>query len=100
MPCIGIHGIDVPGNEACGGLPVFSKNGGNELTFVGVARGWFLTARSVAGQTSSWRAHIVIVVERWVSPRNAFAEIRASPSPGNRPRPGGRRRAACRCAGD
>jgi hypothetical protein len=32
--------------------------------------GWFRTSRSVAGQTSSWRAHIVIVVEPWVAPRD------------------------------
>jgi hypothetical protein len=35
-------------------------------------RGWLLTARNVAGQTSSWSAHILIVVEPRVSPRDAF----------------------------
>jgi hypothetical protein len=62
MPCVGIYGIDMLGDKSGSGLPVFSKNRRNEFAFATV-RGWFLAPRSLAGRTSIWRAHMVIVAK-------------------------------------
>lgn len=71
VPCVGVDGIDMPGDEPGRCLPVLPKDGGNELALVGPARRRFLASRRPARQAWSWRSHTVIVVEQRVLPRDA-----------------------------